>query len=94
MTSVSYDPNLKEYSGSKAFPNQFWAPLDVSSNKDLLKQIGVMPLEDSHIPDALSDSVYFAVWSNFLLVGRSQRKEISSKIVSEQYDNLDAAVLP
>lgn len=25
-TTIGYDPNLKEYSGTKAFPNQLWSP--------------------------------------------------------------------
>ena len=37
VQSVSNDPNLKEFSGTKAFPDQFWHPLDVCQNRELLE---------------------------------------------------------
>jgi hypothetical protein len=80
---VAYDPNLKEFSGTHAFPNQLWHPLDVGKNRELLEQIGVISPEDDSIPENLHDSVFFAVWSNFQLMGRSTRKEVVQKLLSE-----------
>jgi hypothetical protein len=37
VQTVGYDPNLKEFSGTKAFPDQFWQPLNVCQNRELLE---------------------------------------------------------
>jgi hypothetical protein len=84
VSSIGYDPNLKEFSGSKAFPWPFWQPLDVCRNRELLEQIGVVRPEDETVPDSLTDAAYFAVWSSFQFIGSSQRREVASRIVSEQ----------
>ena len=48
---------------------------------------------NDEIPDHLSnEGASFAIWSSFQLVSRTQRKEITNKIVNEQYDKLDAPV--
>lgn len=83
---------MKEFSGTKAFPNELWHPLDVCQNRDLLEQIGVITPEDDGIPDKLSDAVYFCVWSNFHLMGRSTRKDVGNRIFNQQVNNLDAEV--
>jgi hypothetical protein len=72
---------LKEFSGTKAFPNQLWHPAEVCKNRELLEQIGVMTAEDDQIPDSLTDSVYFAVWSNFQLMGRMSRKDVTNRLI-------------
>lgn len=69
--SFGHDPNLKEFSGSKAFPSQFWRPLDLCKNRELLEQIGLVKPEDEAVPEALTDSAFFAVWSTFQVIGRA-----------------------
>ncbi len=51
-------------------------------NREVLEQIGVMTPEDECIPDSLTDPVFFAIWSSYLLISRTQRQEISQKIIS------------
>jgi hypothetical protein len=61
-------------------------------NREVLEEIGVMTPEDECIPDSLTDPVFFAIWSSYLLISRTQRQEISQKIISES--NIDAEVKP
>jgi hypothetical protein len=37
IQTIGHDPNLKEFSGTKAFPNQLWSPNDVCKNRELLE---------------------------------------------------------
>ena len=60
----------------------------------MLEQIGVLHAEDEQIPDSLTDSVYFAVWSTFQVISRSQRKEIALRLVGEQQESLDMDATP
>ena len=48
--------------------------------------------QDETIPDNLTDSVYFAVWSNFQLLARSTRKDVANRIFNEHANQLEAEV--
>ena len=49
---------------------------------------------DESIPDSLTDSVYFAVWSSFYVIGRSTRKDVANRIFNEHASQLEAEVPP
>ena len=39
--------------------------------------------EEESIPDNLQDPVYFAVWSNFQLISKKQKRDITEKMLNE-----------
>ena len=80
--AVSYDPNLKEFTGTKAFPNQLWTPNEIAKGtRELLEQIGLMSAEDELLPEL---SVHFVVWSAFQIKSRAAQRDIMNKVIEEQ----------
>ena len=55
--------------------------------------MGLMNSEEENIPEALSDSVYFAVWSNFQLLGRTSRKDVVSTLIPSSSDDVPPSVI-
>ena len=43
--------------------------------------------EDDEIPDSVVDGAYFAVWSNYQIMGRSTRKEVVHKLLTEKIED-------
>ncbi len=51
-----------------------------------------MSAEDDEIPDSVVDGAYFAVWSNYQIMGRSTRKEVVQKVLAEKIEDSGASV--
>jgi ABC-type uncharacterized transport system substrate-binding protein len=43
-----------------------------------------MTQEDEEIPDSVIEGAYFAVWSNYQIMGRATRKDVVQKILNEK----------
>eukprot|EP00347_Sterkiella_histriomuscorum_P018096 403346805 len=90
--AIGYDPNLKEYSGTKAgIPTQLWTPNEISKRRELMEQIGMISAEDEIVPN-FSDNIHFVVWSNLELKSKQAQKQILERVVAQHQDDMSLEV--
>ncbi|CDW79882.1 UNKNOWN [Stylonychia lemnae] len=86
--AVGYDPNFKEFSGTKGgLPIQIWNQIEISKRRELMECIGLISQEDDIIPD-FTDNIHFVVWSNLKLKSKLAQKQILDQIVALQQDDM------